>query len=191
MVIASQILCRVMLISPGLHCLLFQATQNNLEPSSDIATVTFTPDHQTADPSSLLQEDFSGNSITTLADELVSRHGSSILKRINSMLDRWRVNWDLRSCHDLKQENRTFSGDPVKFWWLAKLYLVLHFYRHVIRKGSEFAIPGAGCADKQGRIQIQLKIISWLFRFRRQKDEVRSWNECYLAQIMKPMDLNN
>ena len=169
--------------------MLFQATHNNLEPSSDIAATSPTSDHQTADPSSLLHEDFSGTSITTLADGLVSRHGSSTLKRINGMLDRWRVNWDLRSRHDLKQENRTFSGDPVKFWWLAKLFLVLHFYRHVIRKGSEFAILGAGYGDKQSKVQIQLKIISWLFRFRRQKDEVRSWNECYLAQMMKPLDV--
>ena len=150
--------------------------------------MAFTTSLQTADLSSLLHQDFSGNFITTLADEVVSSCGSPALKRINSTLDTWRVNWDLRTSRDTNHENRTFSGDPLRFWWLAKLYLVLHFYKHSIRKGSEFALLEAGRGDDLGKMQIQLKIASWLSRFRRRKDEVPLSAECNLAQIVKPLD---
>ena len=134
-----------------------------------------------------MRQNLAGNYLPALADELVGQHGTATLKHINNILGKWHVIWSRRISRDFMQENRTFSGDPVRFWWLAKLYLVLHFYRHVIAKDSEFAISGGG--DDQAKVQTQLKVIGWLQQFQQQgKDDVALSPYCYMAQFVKSSD---
>jgi hypothetical protein len=141
------------------------------------------------DSVSRLQQAFADNSIVALADDLVAAQDSATLKNINRTLDMWRTNWDLRGCQAFRQEKRTLSTDPVKYWWLAKLYLVLHLSRHSIHKASEFAIPESGSKNEQEKLQeIQLKVLGWLSRFRKGREDMALSSECYLAEVVEPMD---
>lgn len=120
-----------------------------------------------------------------LADGLVAKHGSPTVVRMNGILNSWHQSWELRKSRDLAQENRTFSCDPMRFWWLAKLYLVLHFHRY---SNSEWAALGHEPTDEQAKAQTQLKVVSWLMQFRKSNEEVTSSTEHYLAPLVKPCD---
>lgn len=135
---------------------------------------------------STLREALSYDCLPAFADKVVGQYGTETLKHINNVLGKWHVIWSGRISRDFLQENRTFSGDPVRFWWLAKLYLVLHFYRHVIAKDSEFAISGGG--DDQARLQTQLKVIGWLRNLQHGKNDVGLAPDCYMAQFLKSSD---
>jgi hypothetical protein len=167
---------------------LFQATQNNLESLSPNATIPYTSDHEATDHLSELRKNFSGSYVTMLANDLVAKHGSPTVVRLNDILDNWHRSWELRKCRDLTQENRTFSCDPIQFWWLAKLFLVLHLHRHSIEKDSEWAALGLEPTDEHAKSQNQLKVVSWLLQFRKPNDEVTQSTEHYLARFVKPSD---
>lgn len=174
----------------GLHALLFQATQEDFESDVDWLAFPSLPPTQEADPTSLLEQNFSGCFISAVADDLVSKYGSEALKGVNRALDTWRRTWDLRSGRDIEHSNSTFSGDPMRFWWLAKLCLGLHFYRHRIRENSEFALSPntGGTGDAQDRMQIQSKVLNWWFRLRHQDDSAQPTHGSLLSRVMKRMD---
>ena len=167
---------------------MFQATQNNIESFLGNTTASSSTDDEAHDPLSNLRENFTGSYITTLADELVMKYGSPTMTRMNDVLNNWHHSWTIRKSHDPFKENRTFLCDPMRFWWLAKLYLVLHFHRDKIRKDSEWQALGSEFADEHSKAQTQLKVVSWLLQLRRPQDEVTSSTEHYLAHLLRPAD---
>ena len=176
----------------GLHFLLHQATQGDIEISSYVSAAPparyawDTPDSETTNAVKRLQQDHSGPSVTKIADRMVKVHGSPMIRRINNALDAWRTTWDLRNYHDNQREDCTFKGDPLPFWWLAKLYLVLHYNAPTLEPDSEFATPRAEGMDGHRKTAVQRKIVGWLSSFRGQSCAVESTAESWLPDLMKP-----
>jgi hypothetical protein len=133
-----------------------------------------------------LQQDLSGPSVADLADRIVKAHGSPQIHRMNGSLNSWRTTWDLRNMHDNHRESVTFKGDPLPFWWLAKLYLVLHYYTHFLTADSEFATSRGEGLNGTGKTIVQRKIVGWLSSFRGQRCNVDWSAESWLPDLMKP-----
>lgn len=133
-----------------------------------------------------LKRDLSGDSVALYADSVVSRSGSIEVKRANAVLNAWHSTWEARHVHEYENENITFKGDPLRFWWLAKLLLVAHVQSHVINQDGELAIPSPNAADEKGKIALQTKLVKWLARFRREGKEVDLPDEVnILSELMK------
>lgn len=160
----------------------------NLDPPLNVTGGAAAPNTGPNDPISRLENDRCGNSVAALADEVVARHGSPTLQWLNRIFDRWRKVWDCRCSRDFKQENRTFSADPVRFWWLAKLYLALHFDRSSILKSSDFAVLDAVNGPEDDAKQLQLKILRLLLGFRQRKEDLELSKECYLSSVVGSAD---
>ncbi len=62
---------------------------------------------------------------------------------------------DLRKNRDSQRENCTFKADPLPIWWLAKLYLALHYNAHIVQADSEFPTPRAEGLDGHGETIVQ------------------------------------
>lgn len=135
-----------------------------------------------------LKNSFSSNLLTKLTAEAVHDCSNPNLVKINAALDRWYHVWVARVHRDITQENRTFTGNSMPFLWLAKMFLLLHLHRHNITNDSDFDIAGTTRADEKKKEVIQLRIVSWLMRFRKQSDTEPGPNGHYLAQFIKPPD---
>ncbi|RBR11745.1 hypothetical protein FVER53590_13066 [Fusarium verticillioides] len=130
----------------ALHCLVWEATHydldRNLKPCS--------PDpSQSSRLDSLgrqVASDFSGPNIVRLAARVAHLGNSSNFDSINRVLYEWLAVWERRSWRDADYENLAFSLDPLPFWWLAKLFVLLHCGRDYFSVGSEFTI-----VNKTGR----------------------------------------
>ena len=135
-----------------------------------------------ADLDKHFQEDLTGAKVTALADETVSRHGSPNLKHVNNAINSWLTTWNLRCFRESDYENRTFLNDPLPFFWLAKLYLVLDCHPLWKRDGSDFAVFRVPSTDDASKWRIQNKILGWLSQFRgrpRRPAETRAGNGLY------------
>lgn len=192
------------LYAVALHCLLFQVTEYDIHLSiPNIATASAVAQKQIVDSSSTIptlgsgitdldkhfQEDLTGGKVTALADGTVSLYGSSTLKHVNDALNFWLTTWHMRRYRESAYENRTFLSDPLPFFWLAKLYLVLHCYAFWIRDESDFAISRVKGADDGSKWTVQIKILGWLAKFRRQRCrpvDIRAGN--YLYKILERSD---
>ena len=159
---------------------------NSLSYPSAIASISEMPDEDTMRQAKELQQDLSGPSVADLADRIIKTHGSLQMKGISGSLNSWRTTWDLRNMHDSQREGVTFKGDPLPFWWLAKLYLVLHYYAHILTADSEFATSRAEGLDGTGKTIVQRKIVGWLSSFRGQRSNVDWSAESCLPDLMKP-----
>jgi len=167
----------------GLHCLVWQVTHYDMEPALDLngSSSATSLDEQ-------LSQDLSGQLVSSLADVTIAAHTSQAIKLVNSALDSWRMIWDARQHREMDHEYATFVLDPLPFWWLAKLYLLLHCAGRSIKENSEFANPRSKGLNTAGKIVAMTKVVGWLQRFRRRPDEAtdpRSMN-C-LKHLMKPV----
>ena len=176
-------------------------TQEDLEsylPPPSIQTHLKEP----IDPITLLHQQFTGSTILALADTAINIYGSPAMKHLNTTLKTWRLIWDQRQVRDQECESDTFSADPLPFWYLAKLYLVLHFYGELVGDGSEFRVPRGKAGQERWKVGVQDKIVTWLNEFRRQACEEAydmvqqrqtvgtAWNigeDSRLVKLMKPL----
>src|ERR1700759_5785748 len=85
----------------------------------------------------LLRCDWSASTITALAEEAVSTHGNTTLQHVNNALNSWYSVWNFRHFREIQYEGSYVCQNPMPFWWLAKLYLVLHCYRHMLDETSD------------------------------------------------------
>lgn len=113
-----------------------------------------------------LQQGLSGPIVAGLADEAVSVYGNAALKHVNNALNTWNSTWHRRRHRELDREERSFSQNPFPFWWLAKLYLLLHICGGVLPRSSEFATHRATGIHGVSKLQTQAKIIKWFLKFR-------------------------
>jgi hypothetical protein len=166
----------------AMHFLLYQATQADKEASRYLSEM---PESDSINAIKRLKEDPSGSNITSIADEALATHASPIIRRVDNALNAWRTTWDLRRNRDSKHEPCTFKGDPLPFWWLAKLYLLLHYHGHILQPDNEYASPRAEAPDNCGKTVIQRKVIGWLSSFRGRKLNVDAKTENWLPDLMK------
>ena len=166
----------------GLHFLLHQATQADKETWRFFSTI---PESDSSNAINRLKYDPSGPNITAIADSALKMYASPVIRRVDNALNAWRATWDLRSNRDSKHERCTFKGDPLPFWWLAKLYLLLHYHGHILQPDSEYASPRAEAPDNYGKTMIQRKVVGWLSSFRGRKSTVNTETENWLPELMK------
>ena len=162
--------------------------ENNIPSAESSRTSDAVPNH-----SYLLQRDLLNHNVANIANDVVTRYGSDAMKRANNALNAWRRNWDVRRIHDIYDERHSAFTHPLNFWLLAKLFVVLHFFRnHVSRSDDDgqhqspeflaFARANDGIAS--GRIIVQLQVIEWLSRIRQRPDGQSLSAESFLAQVI-------
>lgn len=135
------------------------------------------------------QENLTGIKLTAFADETVSLHGSSTVKHVNDALNAWLTTWHMRHYRETAYENHTFFNDPLPFFWLAKLYLVLHCYAFWITDESDFAVSRVNGADDSSKWTVQAKILGWLSKFRgRRSRPAHVMVGSYMRKILERID---
>jgi hypothetical protein len=119
---------------------------------------------------------------------------------MNDSLDVWMSLWNSQNHHKtstLENERKTFVHDSLPFWYLAKLYLLLHCARDVVDPHSEFANPRAKGEDMQGRFELMGKAIAWLKVFKKSGAGIRGGGDavkresderCCVARIVDPVE---
>ena len=173
--------------------MLFHAMEESLEDEDNIPNIR-SLDNPDAIPdlSTLLYNNLLNHDIPNIANDVVSKWGSDMMKRCNNCLNAWRRNWDARRVHDVHGEQNTAFGHPVNFWLLAKLFVVLHFFRNKVsstpathlRQDSEFL--NFSCANdgtRSGKIQMQMQVLDWLSRIRHRKTTLLP-SESFLALVI-------
>lgn len=118
---------------------------------------------------SLLQSRFSGQTVATLADTFISARASPAVDKVNIALNCWRSIWDRRKVQETDIEHRTFFGNPLPFWWLIKLYLLVHLVDMPVTEKNDFTLLKACFRESKGQLDKQEKIVSWVRKFRRVK----------------------
>ncbi len=143
--------------------------------------------------SSLLHRDLLNHDVAKIANDVVTKYGSEAMKRANAALDAWRRNWDVRRMQDIYDERNSAFSHPLNFWLLAKLFVVLHFFRNHVsgnsfdgqQQNTEFlAFSYANDGSASGRITVQLQVIDWLSRIRQRRDRQPLSAESFLSQVI-------
>ena len=165
-----------------MHFVLHKATQQDEETSRLFSSI---PESESSNAIKRLKDDPSGPNITAIANSALSMYASPVIRKVDNALNAWRATWDLRSNRDSKHERYTFSGDPLPFWWLAKLYLLLHYHGYVLQPDCEYASPRAEAPDNYRKSVIQSKVIGWLASFRGRKFTVNTETENWLPELMR------
>lgn len=182
----------------ALHYMLFQMMQESLDFENVVPK-----DHGVASSEEIrrnLVDLVGGNgavyNIAEVANDLVMKYGFDGIKRINQALDAWKRNWDNRQRHDVHGENHTAFSHPINFWMLAKLFIVLHFFRNqYINTDSTELFDSShdkglhlfytmDRSKTDSRLAIQGYIIGWLSLIRRQKGDRQLTTGSFLSQVL-------
>ncbi|KAF5231472.1 hypothetical protein FANTH_13384 [Fusarium anthophilum] len=131
--------------------------------------------------------DFSGPNIVRLAARVACLGNSSNFDSVNRVLDQWPAVWERRTWRDTDYENLAFSLDPLPFWWLAKLSVLLHCGRDCFSVGSEFTIVNKTGGSFRDSYSSQVKIFRWLGKLRQKKSPDQTQKVESLASLMPPM----
>lgn len=150
----------------GLHCLVWNATLYEMEPRSTTAS-TVAVREQLSILLRRLAKNFSGHTIEALTAQAVTLSGNEAIVNANKALDRWLQAWNTRLFREEVPGNSGFSSDPLPFWWLAKLFLLLHICAAVIPTDSEFDALKSRGDNLRGVLERQVKIFGFLSRIRR------------------------
>lgn len=186
----------------ALHSILFRAMEESLDdennvPQNEPASSTQATDINFSD---LLNRDLHllNYNIANIANEIVGKHGSGAIRRVDDALNAWLRNWNARQVHDIYDERHSAFTHPLNFWLLAKLFLVLHFFRNRYHRH----IPGIG-EDGQperdselhafydsnngaahGRLATQVQVIGWLSKLRRQREGSLLSGGSFLSEVL-------
>jgi hypothetical protein len=143
--------------------------------------------------STLLDGSLLDHDVASIANDVVARYGSEAMRGINNDLNCWRRNWDARRLHDVHAERNTHFSHPLNFWILAKLFVVLHFFRHYVPSPTDhslqpnrgfFAFSSGNDGTTRGKIKRQAQVVDWLSRIRRQQDAQPLMAECFMSQVI-------
>lgn len=153
----------------GIHCLVWNATKFQISEtlcmpkSGDVAG-----SHKAMEASKILrnlQNDFSANTIESLAAGVGALSETGRFAVENHTLDRWMHWWNARRYHDHK--HLSFALNPILFWFLAKLYLLLGVCGGTDDlTHSEFAGMVARTDDIKDKMQRRAKILEQMSRLR-------------------------
>lgn len=162
----------------AIHSILFRAMEQELDPESMIP-----PGIATSTVSELLQLSVPGEQVAAAADHLTSQYGSPALVQVNATLDAWRRNWDARKQHDHYSDVEDGFVHPLNFWYLAKLFILVHLKRGHASNDDDVA---ALYRDKslQNTLQTQLRVIGWMRRLRQVHGGGLASSGSFLSQVI-------
>ena len=114
-----------------------------------------------------LKHNFCGSTVEAIADGVIETHGTLAFREIDAALNAWRLSWHSRKFRDYQSDGKLFSADPMPFWHLAKLFIVLHLLgdEQGAAGCSDLKLPKARVGDTKSKQLVQEKIISWMRRF--------------------------
>ena len=136
--------------------------------------------------------------IVGIADEFVNKYGSYGLRQANNALNAWRRNWETRRVWDVFGNRSGAFSHPMNFWLLAKLFIIVHFFRNRIPDSAvaghgEAGLQDAGLhayfrartsAHADDRIQAQVQVINWLMQIRKHQTGRPLASQNFLSQVM-------
>ncbi|KAK9364431.1 hypothetical protein V1509DRAFT_643697 [Lipomyces kononenkoae] len=193
--------CGMLEIIIALHNILFRAMEESLDDENNVPEDERASSNQGTDVnfSDLLNRDLLNYDIANIANRIVAAYGSDAIRRVNDALDAWLRNWNARRVHDMYDEKHGAFTHPLNFWLLAKLFLVLHFFRNRYhrylpglgedgppdREGLELhAFYNSDNGTAQGRLTIQVQVIGWLSKLRRQREGSLLSAGSFLSQVL-------
>lgn len=183
----------------ALHNVLFRAMEESLDDENNVPLDEVTSSVQSTDVnfSDLLNRDLLNYDIANIATKIVGKYGSAAIRRVDDALDAWLRNWNARRMRDIYDERHGAFTHPLNFWLLAKLFLVLHFFRnryqgHVPGMGedsqperdSELHAFYNNNGAAQGRLAIQMQVIGWLSKLRRQREGSLLSGGSFLSEVL-------
>ena len=154
--------------SPGLHSFVFHLTREETVPlfsgnmynPQPFANPVYSTSVATA--MNRLRNDFSRSTVEAVADDLSKTHAAPAFQELTTALNAWRLSWDSRMFGDNQSDGQNFSGDPMPFWHLAKLFIALYLIGEGQTVGGEMRLPRARGGDSKGKQLNQERIVSWL-----------------------------
>jgi hypothetical protein len=184
-------------ISNALHLGLHDDLANFIEASLDHENTMPTQQplqnpRMTLNLSNILYRDLHTHEIANIADEIVNQNGSGDMKRINDSFNSWHRNWIARRVSDTHAEENSAFSHPLNFWLLAKLFIVLHFFRNRVldpRGNGEMQTQEVLTflgedTSTSGKIRVQVQIVEWLSRIRRRQAVLPSSGESFLSRVI-------
>lgn len=229
--------CGMLATIVALHSVLFRTMEESLDDENNVPQLQPQDEHQHAQAqaaymnvSDLLTRNLADYDIANIANEIVAKYGSESMQRVNSYLDAWQRNWHARRLHDMYDERRGAFTHPMNFLLLAKLFIILHFFRncyhpqpqHAQTVSPEAAVSSAasgvmraddvhqpqpqpsgrdveggdgdglmafyncnsGTAQAQSRLIVQVHVIGWLARIRKQRDGKLLSAGSFLSEVL-------
>lgn len=184
----------------ALHSILFRAMEESLDDENNVPQDEPASSTQATDVnfSDLLNRDLLNYDIANIATKIVGKHGSAAIRRVDDALDAWLRNWNARRVRDIYDERHSAFTHPLNFWLLAKLFLVLHFFRnryhrHVPDMGEDgqpernselHAFYNSNNGAAQGRLATQVQVIGWLSKLRRQREGSLLSGGSFLSEVL-------
>lgn len=121
----------------ALHSILFRTMEESLDDENNVPQLQPQDEHEQAQAnaaymnvSDLLTRNLANYDIANIANEMVAKYGSESMRRVNSYLDAWQRNWHARRIHDMYDDRRGAFTHPMNFLLLAKLFIIVHFFRN-------------------------------------------------------------
>ncbi|CAJ0551539.1 Ff.00g114690.m01.CDS01 [Fusarium sp. VM40] len=171
----------------ALHCLVWEATHYDLDRDLNPCSRDLNPSWWIISLDRQVASDFSGPNIVQLAARVARLGNSNTFDGINRVLDEWLAVWERRSWRDSDYENLAYSLDPLPFWWLAKLFVLLHCGRDYLSVDSEFTIANKTGGSFRNSYSSQATIFRWLSKLRQKKSADQTQKVESLASLMVPM----
>ena len=174
----------------ALHGFVWQATHYDLDAPASRTIVSNRSSSNSKLPEivSRLEQDFSGATISDLLSEVITNPSFDRLHGVNQALENWHQIWIMRQVRDGEYENRAFALNPVPFFWLAQLFILLHCGSSDIANDSEFVTAKLKESDVRGRMRIQDKIFEWLLRLKRRDGCTQiATGKAFLADLIEPV----
>lgn len=109
-----------------------------------------------------LQLNFCRSTLENVADEVIKTQGGLVFQELNSTLNAWRMSWDHRKFQDPQSDGKTFTADPLPFWHLVKLLIVLHLNTGGLESHEQLQLPAIQPGDMKSKMMGQEKVSSWL-----------------------------
>lgn len=152
------------LVTTAIFGLLSRKAQTMLEPLEGVDASSFDRE-QALKCLDILNKDCSGSIVAVLAEKTVNTYGSTGMKSVNKALDRWRLVWEQRSFRESATDGSSFSSDPLPFWFLSKLYLLVYLIRPPPESDFSLLMTHTRMSMTE-KIRAQEKIVNWLNGFR-------------------------
>ncbi|KAL3449905.1 hypothetical protein BJX65DRAFT_272150 [Aspergillus insuetus] len=184
----------------SLHFMVWVAIQSDLKTRPELrqSRLQMLPqnDGEEEDLATKILENFSSPCIASLADDAISYYGHSGLQDINEVLDKWLLAWEERRRHIRGgPESAGFGMDPMPFWSLAKLYLLLHCRSQEVKSDSEFSYFLSQGIEMEDKMKLQAQVYKWMSKLRCAQDgkteersgSIRSLGSVCLAELMNPI----
>jgi hypothetical protein len=179
----------------ALHHMLFRVMEESLDDENNVPLDEFT-DPTDVNVSNLLNLDLLNYDVANIARKIVGKHGSAAIRGVDGALDAWLRNWNARRMHDIYDERHCAFTHPLNFWLLAKLFLVLHFFRnqchrHVSSVGDQperdsglHAFFNSNNGSAQDKLAAQVQVIGWLSKIRKQQKGSLLSGGSFLSEVL-------